>query len=193
MNGHMPPPPPGGHHGHHGHPGGRPAWGPGFKFWGPIPKAPGGTVSSTGDYFSGRSAKTYVDFYCNSKIVKHNTGSSTKAFISSIRLYSMGPLHHNIFGSRIAAADADLSENRITAEQAMYRKLKAAAKYYSYLYKVGLHTKATFVYELRNYAKDIGAYNDNWYIFEQVIEENGISLEDLQEILDAENEQRVSR
>ena len=178
MHGHMPPPPPGGgfpggHHGGHHH-GGRPAWGPGFKFWGPVSKAPGGDVASTGDYFSEKAAKTHVGFYCNSKIIKKNTGSGFKSFIGAYRMNMTGPLHSNVFASRVESIERDFSEHRITEEQAKYRKLKAAAKYYSYLLSVGIYTKLSFVFELQNYAEEIGALGENRYIFEQVVEENGI-------------------
>lgn len=187
MHEHMPPPPPGGfpggYHGGHHH-GGRPVWGPGFKFWGPVSKAPGGDVASTGDYFSEKTAKTHVGFYCNSKIIKKNTGSGFKSFIGAYRMHTTGPLHYNVFASRIESIERDFLEHRITEEQAKYRKLKAAAKYYSYLLSVGIYTKSSFVFELQNYAAEIGALDSNRYIFEQVVEENGISLEELNQILE---------
>lgn len=166
---------PGGPHGHGG--GFRGGWdgGWGRKFPGPIRRAPGGDVASTGDYFSGKSAKVQSDFYCNRKLVARNTGSKVKGFISAYRLYAMGPLHYNVFSSRIDAANKDFSERRITDEQCKYRKLKAADKYYSYMYSVGLYTKEQFEYELSNYATEIGVGQTDSYIIEQVFEESKVS------------------
>lgn len=154
-------------------PGGR-AWGPGFKFPGPIPKAPGGSVANSGEYFSGKAAKVQTDLYCNYRMATENTGSKVKGCIAAYRLYAMGPLHYNVFSSRVAAATRDLEEHRITEEQSKYRKLKAADKYYTYLYKVGLYSKEAFEFELKNYAKKIGALGDDEYIFDQVLDESSI-------------------
>lgn len=148
-------------------------WGRGYP--GPIRKAPGGTVATNGDYFSGKTAKVQTDFYCNRKLVAKNTGSKTKGFIAAYRLYAMGPLHYNVFTSRIEAATKDFAERRITDEQCKYRKLKAADKYYSYMYSVGLYTKEQFEYELNNYANEIGVNRDDSYIIEQVFEESKVS------------------
>lgn len=154
-------------------PGGR-AWGPGFKFPGPIRRAPGGDVASTGDYFSGVEANFTVSMYCNTKIIGKNKGSKIVGFLGATRLYTMGPLHYNIFTSRVEAATRDLAERRITEEQSKYRKLKAADKYYGYMFKVGIYTKEEFEYELKNFANEIGANGENSYIYEQVLDESNI-------------------
>lgn len=154
-------------------PGGR-AWGPDFKFPGPIPRAPGGSVASTGDYYSGKKAKIQTEFYCNSRMATQITGSKVKGYITACRLYAMGPLHYNVFLSRVDAATQDLAEHRITDEQCKYRKLKAADKYYTYLYKVGLYSKEVFEFELKNYAKGIGVIGDETYIIDQVIDESSV-------------------
>lgn len=147
----------------------------GDKRPGPIPNAPGGNVASTGDTFSGFYAETVVNFEMNSKKVRKNTGSLTKGIISATRLFYTGSLHYNVFTSRVNAVESDFKERRITEEQAKYRKLKAADKYYSYMHKIGYYTNEQFVYELQNYAEKIGAVNDDSYIFEQVLEESKVS------------------
>ncbi len=146
-------------------------WGPGFKIPGPIPRAPGGTVVSDASP-SAKSAKASVDFYCNKKIVAIHTGSKLKGFISASRMNVMGPLHYNVYLSRIAAADKDYAEKRITEEQCKYRKLKAADKYHSYLFNLGLYTEQQYEYEVETYAREIGVGEDEQYIVDQVFDES---------------------
>ena len=155
-------------------PGGR-AWGPGFKFPGPIPPAPGGNVYSDGESWASKRANDSVNWYCNSKIVVKNTKSKVKGFISAFRLHTTGSLHYNLFMTKVAAATQDFTERRITDEQCKYRKLKAADKYYSYLYKVGLYTRERYKYEMRNFAKNSSVKENESYIIEQVFEESSIS------------------
>ncbi len=151
--------------------GGRMNLGPGFKIPGPIPRAPGGTVISDASP-SAKSAKDSNDFYCNRKIVAIHTGSKLKGFISASRMNVMGPLHYNVYLSRIAAADKDFAEKRITDEQCKYRKLKAADKYHSYLFNLGLCTEQQYEYEVEAYAKEIGVGEEEKYIVDQVFDES---------------------
>lgn len=152
------------------------AWGPDFKFPGPVSPARGGSVASTGDSFSGWYTSSKVNFKFNSIQVAENTGSKTRGFFSAARMFTAGPMHFSSFSARVEAAQSDYDDKRITDEVCKYRKLKAADKYHSYLYKLGYYTKEQFVYEIVNFAQEIKAWGEDEYICQQVLEESKVKL-----------------
>lgn len=156
--------------------GGSGRYGYGWKVPGPIPPTPGGREPSYDSTLPDKIAKKHVDNYCNRKTIQRNTGSKLKGIILGSRLSLTGPLHEGLYVSRIQSVDNLLSEKRISSEVAKYRKLKAAFQYNSYLLKCELLTPVGLVEAMKEFAGQIGAVNDDAYIFEQVMEENGIDM-----------------
>lgn len=143
---------------------------------GPMPRVHGNTTPSGGFSYSESAAKSWVNSYVNRTTIEYNTGSKLKGIILGSRLSMMGPMHESIYVSRIQSIDEKLAEKRITPEIAKYRKLKAAFEYNSYLLKCEYLTPVGFVETMKSFAGQIGALGDDSYIFEQVMEENGIDL-----------------
>ena len=166
-----------------GFPGGRPGgfgffghggpmkWGPGYKFPGPVRRAQGGNVATSGDSVADIISDTIIDFNNDSLKVRKTTGSKAAGFISASRMFFTESLHYNMFMTRVNAAEKDLSEKRITAKQAKYRKLKAADKFHTYLYKVGYYTAAEYKDALEKYASQ--EIND-FFIYQQVLNESKV-------------------
>lgn len=184
---------PGGPHGggpHGGGPhGGGPHGGPGFgggpgmrggygyKHPGPIKPAAGGYVA-TGDtfvdrYFAQRAKQreNFRDIGYNSRL-STKLGRSLRGLIGASRMNLTGGMHYDVFQSKVEAADKLLKKEKISELVCKYRKLKAASKYFEYLFKVGKINKEEYRYEMDTYAKSIGVTQEKDYdAYLQVMDE----------------------
>lgn len=84
-----------------------------------------------------------------------------KGSLIGIRHMLTNGLHYSAFSRKLAVAEEELKEEKISKEQCDLRKMQAAADYYGYLQKIGYYDESLVSGEMHIFAEKIGVEYDD--------------------------------